>query len=132
MDGSAAEDWEDELERWLEPFLARLLEMSVDAEAPRYYREALRLSDLAGAELEDLDRLKIGALARARALRAIGKPLDAHDVLDAYFRGAIRGLTKEDAKARLERILKSSEEELDEGMTPVLKDSVEAILRDFK
>jgi len=112
--------------------LARLLEMSGDADAPRYYREALRLSDLAGAELEDLDRLKIGALARARALRAIGKPLDAHDVLDAFFRGAIRGLTKEDAKARLERILKSSEEELDEGMTPVLKDSVEAILRDFK
>jgi hypothetical protein len=113
-------------------FLARLLELSGDADAPRYYREALRLSDLAGVELEDLDRLRIGAIARARALRAVGKPLDAHDVLDGFFRAAIRGLTKEDAKARLERILKSSEEELDEGMTPVLKDAVEAILRDLK
>lgn len=113
-------------------FLARLLEISGDADAPRAYREALRLSDLAGSELEDLDRLRIGPIARARALRAVGKPLDAHDILDGFFHGAIRGLKPEDAKARLERILKSSEEELDEGMTPVLKDAVEAILRDLK
>jgi O-antigen ligase len=112
--------------------LARLLEISGDLEAPKYYREALRLSDLAGRELEDLDRLKIGEIAQARALRAVAKPLDARDVLDRYFRAAVRGLTPEDAKARLERMLKASEEELDEGMTPVLKDSVEAILRDLK
>lgn len=111
---------------------ARILELSGDAEAPRYYREALRLSDLAGQELEDLDRLKIGAIARARALRAVGKPLDAHDVLDRFFRTAIQGLPAEDARKRLERLIKSSEDELDEGMTPVLKDAVEAIIRDLK
>ncbi len=112
--------------------LARVLEMSGDPDAPTYYRDALHLSDLAGEELENLDRLKIGDIARARALRAVGKPLDAHDVLDRFFRGAIRGLTPDDAKTRLERMIKSSEEELDEGMTPVLKDAVEAILRDLK
>jgi len=112
--------------------LARLLEMTGDPEAPKYYREALRLSDLAGEELENLDRLKIGAFARARALRAIGRPLDARDVLDRHFRGAVRGLTPDDAKSRLERLIRASEEELDEGMTPVLKDAVDAILRDLK
>src|SRR5204863_6166610 len=39
--------------------LARLLEITKDPDAGRYYREALRLSELAGHELEDLERLKL-------------------------------------------------------------------------
>lgn len=112
--------------------LARLLESTRDPEATRYYQESLRLSDLAGLELENLDRLKLDALARARALRAIGKPLDAHDVLDGYLRKSVQGLPAAEARTRLERFVKRSEEEMDEGMTPVIKDVYEAILRDLK
>lgn len=112
--------------------LARLLDSTRDPEATKHFQEALRLSDLAGKELEDLDRLKLDALARARALRAIGKPLDAHDVLDAYLRKSIQGLPAAEARARLERFVKRSDEEMDEGMAPVLKDVYDAILRDLK
>ena len=38
MDGSAAEDWEDELERWLEPFLARLRRKEQRRWAPFYLK----------------------------------------------------------------------------------------------
>jgi len=112
--------------------LARILELAGDPESRRYYQEALRLSDLAGKELEDLDRLKLSPIAKARSLRAVGHPLEAHDVLDSYLRPAVQGLSAEKARAQLERFVKRSEEEMDEGMTPVLKDVVEAILRDLK
>src|SRR5207244_3917549 len=42
--------------------MGRVLEMARDPEAARFYREALRLSDLAGQELENLDRLKLDIL----------------------------------------------------------------------
>jgi O-antigen ligase len=112
--------------------LARILELAGDPEAKHYYQEALRLGDLAGKELEDLDRLKLSPLAKARSLRAVGHPLEAHEVLDMYLRPAVQGLPPEKARAQLERFVKRSEEEMDEGMTPVLKDVVEAILRDLK
>jgi tetratricopeptide (TPR) repeat protein len=112
--------------------LARLLDAAKDPEAVELYKEALRLSDLAGRELENLDRLKLGPVAQARALRAVGKPLVAFDLLDKYFRDAIKGLPAQDARDRLERIVKSTDDELDEGMTPVLKDVVDAIIRDLK
>jgi len=112
--------------------LARVLELSRDPEAEKYYREALRLDKLAGAELEDLDRLKLDPLARARALRAVGKPFEAHDLLVAHFRKAIQGLKPADAQARLERVVKAAEEDLEEGLAPVLKDVVDAIMRDLK
>jgi O-antigen ligase len=112
--------------------LGRLLEVSKDAEAPRYYEEALRLSEKAGQELEDLDRLKIGPIARARCLRALGKPLEAHDILDQFLRKLIAGLPAQDAHDRLQRFVKSSDDEMEEGMTPVLKDVVDAIMRDLK
>ena len=112
--------------------LARVLEIAKDPEAPRYYQEAMTLSDLAGRELEDLDRLKLNPVARARCLRAAGRPFEAHDLLDRTFRERIRGLPAADARERLERIVKSYEDELEEGMTPVLKDVVEAIMRDLK
>src|ERR671928_485857 len=38
MDGSAAEGWEDELERWLEPFLARLRRKEQRHGAPFYLK----------------------------------------------------------------------------------------------
>src|ERR671938_845658 len=38
MDGSAAEGWEDELERWLEPFLARLRRKTQRHWAPFYLK----------------------------------------------------------------------------------------------
>lgn len=112
--------------------LARVLEIAKDPEAGRYFREALRLGDLAGRELENLDRLKLGPIAQARCLRAVGKPLEAHEIVDRHLRQAIRGLPAQQAQERLERLVKSYEEELEEGMTPVLKDAVEAIIRDLK
>ena len=112
--------------------LARVLEIAKDPDATRYYKEALRLSELAGKELEDLDRLKLGPVAQARCLRAVGKPLEARELLDGYLRQAVQGLPAKDARERLERIVKSYEEELEEGMTPVLKDAVDAIIRDLK
>jgi O-antigen ligase len=112
--------------------LARVLEMSRDPDAPRYYKEALRLSDLAGRELENLDRLKLDTLEQVRALRATGKPLEAHELLDARLRKAIRGLAPANARAGLERYVKANEDEMEEGLTPVIKDVVEAIMRDLK
>jgi tetratricopeptide (TPR) repeat protein len=112
--------------------LARVLEMVRDPEAARYYMEALKLSDLAGQELENLDRLKLETLQRVRALRTTGKPLEAHELLDARLRKAIQGYPSSTARAGLERFVKSHEDELDEGLTPVIKDVVEAIMRDLK
>lgn len=112
--------------------LARVLEISRDPEALNYYREAIRLSGLAGLELENLDRLKLDPLERARALRALGKPLEAHEVLDRYLRGAVKGAPPAEARARLERFVRGSDEEMDEGMAPMLKDVVDAIMRDLK
>lgn len=112
--------------------LARLLELSHDPEAEKYYREALRLDKLAGAELYALDRMRLDVLPRARALRAIGKPFEANDLLVAHFQKAIQGLTAAEARLRLERAQKSAQEDLEEGMTPVLKDVVDAIMRDLK
>ncbi|RPH38619.1 MAG: O-antigen ligase domain-containing protein, partial [Planctomycetota bacterium] len=112
--------------------LARLLEMSKDPDAPRYYKEALRLHDLAGRELENLDRMKLDALARARCLRSLGKAFEAHDLLDKHLRNAIQGLPVPQARRGLERFVKMSEDEMDDAMTPVLKDIVDAIIRDLK
>lgn len=112
--------------------LARVLELARDPEAPRWYREALRLHDLAARELENLDRLKLDPLARARALRALGNAFEAHTLLDAHLRQAIRGLPPSSARRGLERFVKMSEDEMDEGMTPVIKDVVDAIMRDLK
>src|SRR6185436_16795006 len=100
--------------------LARVLEISREPEAEKYYREALRLDQLAGVELENLDRLKLDLLGKARALRAIGKPFEAHDLLVAQFKKAVQGLTPADAQARLDRVVKAAEEDLEEGMAPVL------------
>lgn len=112
--------------------LARLLDTARDPDAPRYYKEALALSDLAGLELENLDRMKLGIVATARCYRALGKPLEAHDLLDHWLRDQIKGLPTKDARDRLERFVRANEDELEEGMTPVLKDVVEAIMRDLK
>lgn len=112
--------------------LARLLELARDPGWEQYYREALRLDQLAGAEHENLDRLKLDPLAKARALRAIGKPFEAHELLLTHFRIQIVGLKAEDARVRLERMVKSAEEDLEEGMAPVLKDVADAIMRDLK
>jgi O-antigen ligase len=112
--------------------LARALEIARDPEAPRYYREALRLSELAGRELENLDRLKLDTLEQVRALRGTGKPLEAHDLLEARLRKAIQGLSPADARAGLERYVRANEDEMEEGLTPVIKDVVDAIMRDLK
>lgn len=112
--------------------LARLLEIARDPEAPRYYKEALHLSDLAGKELENLDRLKLDPMARARALQSIGRPLVAYEELKNHLLQAIQGLPAAEAKVRLERFLQVASEDMDEGMTPVLKDVVDAIMRDLK
>jgi O-antigen ligase len=113
--------------------LARVLEMAADPEAPRYYKEALRLSDLAGLELENLDRLRLGPLEQVRALRATGKALEAHDYLDQRLRRDIQGKPSDQARAWLDAFVKSRPvEEMEEGMTPVVKDVVETIMRDLK
>jgi len=112
--------------------LARVLEMTRDPEATRYYKEALRLSDLAGKELENLDRLKLDPVEQVRALRAVGKPLEAHDFLDARLRKDIQGRPPDKARAWLERFVKSHADEMEDGMAPVIKDVVEAIMRDLK
>ncbi len=41
MDGSPAEGWEDELERWLEPFLARLRRQAQRRWAPVYLKRLI-------------------------------------------------------------------------------------------
>lgn len=112
--------------------LARVLDLVHDPDAVEYYKQALHLSDMAGRELENLDRLKLDPVAQARALRAVGKPLVAFEILDKYFRGLIKGLPPEDAKDRLKRYVRAYEDELEEGMTPVLKDVVDGIMRDLK
>src|SRR5882672_2255376 len=112
--------------------LGRVLEMAKDPEAETYYREALRLGELAGKELENLDRLKRGPIPQARCLRAAGGPSDAHDVLDRYLRSLVAGLPADKARDRLERMVKLNEDELGEGMTPVLKDAVDVLLRELK
>jgi tetratricopeptide (TPR) repeat protein len=66
---------------------ARLLDLDGrGSEAVPRYAEALRLSALAGREIENLDRLKLDPVPQARALRRTGRPLEAHDVLVAAFR----------------------------------------------
>jgi hypothetical protein len=112
--------------------LARVLEIARDSEAPRYYTEALRLSGLAGRELENLDRLKLDTLEEVRALRAGGKPLEAHERLDGWLRKSIQGLSPSSARAALERYVKANEDEMEEGLTPVIRDVVEAIMRDLR
>ena len=66
------------------------------------------------------------------ALKEAGKPLEAHEVLDAWLRKAIRGLSPANARAGLERYVQANEDEMDEGLTPVIKDVVDAIMRDLK
>lgn len=112
--------------------LARVLELLHDPEANTYYREALRLAELAGRELENLDRMKLSPLGRARALRAVGKAFEAHDSLVSDLRRAVAGLSPAEARAGLERYVKLSADELEEGMAPVLKDAIEDIMRDLK
>jgi tetratricopeptide (TPR) repeat protein len=112
--------------------LARILEIAKDPDAPRYYKEALRLHDAVGQELENFDRLKLDPFARARALRAVGKAFEAHEVLDKFLRDAIQGLPASQARQGLERYIRMQEDELGDAMTPVLKDIVDAIMRDLK
>jgi O-antigen ligase len=112
--------------------LARVLETSKDPDAPRYYAEALRLHDLVSKELENFERLKLDAIARARALRSLGKAMEAHDVLDAYLRQEARKYPPEKARAWLESWIEWREDEMDETMTPVAKNIVDAIMRDLK
>jgi O-antigen ligase len=112
--------------------LARVLEMAGDPEATDYYKKALHLSGLAGLELEDLDRLKLGPLEQVRALRATGKALEAHDFLEQRLRRDLQGKPSDQARAWLGAFVKSQPEEMEEGMTPVVKDVVDAIMRDLR
>jgi O-antigen ligase len=112
--------------------LARALEIARDGDAPRYYKEALRLSELAGHELENLDRLKLDPLEQVRALRATGRPLEAYDVLEARLRKAVQGLSAANARTALERYVKSNEDGMEQELTPVIKDVADAIMRDLK
>ena len=113
--------------------LACILELNRDAEAPRYFKEALRLSDLAGKELEDLGRLKLSTLSRAHATRSLGRALEAFEILDRHLRATIQGAPADQARRWLERYLKNAQQdELDDRMVPVLKDVVDAIIRDLK
>lgn len=112
--------------------LARYLEIARDPGAPLHFQEALRLSRLAGRELENLDRLKLEALPEARCLHAQGKPLEARDVLNRWLQKEVQGLGGQDAQDRIERLVRDNDDEMDALMTPVLKDVVQAILRDLK
>ena len=112
--------------------LGSVLEIARDPEAPRYYKEALRLSELAGRELEDLDRLKLDTFEQVRALRGIGKALEAHDVLEARLRMLIQGLPPANARAALDRYVRANEDDAEEGLMPVIKDVVNAIIRDLR
>lgn len=119
--------------------LARYLDLSGSRdEAESHYREALRLGDLAGREPENLDRLKLEALPRARALRRTGRPLDGHDVLAAYFREVFRGRGAADVRQAIERFRQRKNlppalaDELDEEMRPVIDDAMNAILSELE
>jgi O-antigen ligase len=78
--------------------LARVLDESGrGAEALPHYQEALRLGDLAGRELENLDRMKIGPRARARCLWRLGRPEEALRILEELRdRGGPPGADRED------------------------------------
>jgi O-antigen ligase len=110
--------------------LARLLDLSGDREEARpHYQKALHLSNLAGKELEDLDRLKLDPVARARALHALGRSLEAREALAAHFRRAVAGLPPDEARARLDRLRQPGE---DEELRLVLKEAIDGILKDRK
>ncbi len=109
--------------------LARLLD---GEEAKRHYAEALRLGEKAGAELENLDRLKLGPVARARALRALGRPDEARRALEEPLRDLVRGAAPEEARRRLDTWKGLIADERDEVMSPVIQELLDAIIRDLK
>ncbi len=97
--------------------LARMLDAAgAGDEALPHYREALRLSALAGKEVEDLDRLKLNAAQQARCLWRDGRRFDARDVLEKAIR-----------QARVRRA--DLEDEDDERMGPVIRDAQKTIFR---
>jgi tetratricopeptide (TPR) repeat protein len=97
--------------------LARILDASGRTdEALPHYRRALGLSELAGREMENLDRLKLNAAQRARAFWRLDRRFDARDVLESAIR-----------HARVSRA--ELEDEDDELMGPVIRDAQRTILR---
>jgi tetratricopeptide (TPR) repeat protein len=108
--------------------LARLLEESGEREeAGRHYAEALRLSDRAGRELEDLDRLKLAPWERVRALRRLDRPAEALEAARAW----LSGRPSDDLRRLRARpaLLGVPPEELDEVLRPVIEEAIDAILK---
>lgn len=96
--------------------------------AREFYAEALRLSDLAGKELENLDRLKLPAAARARALTVLGRPEEARAALADFLRRLAGDAPPAEARKRAEAWLRALEDEQDDLMRPVLQAAVDAII----
>lgn len=120
--------------------LARLLDRAQRPdEAAPHYREALRLSDRATREPENLARLQLKPVQRARALRRSDRPLEAHDVLVAYLRNELRGAAPDELRRRLADPRERKDfldlafaDEVDDEMRPVIDEALDAILSELK
>ncbi len=108
--------------------LGRLLELSGEpGAAAEEYREALRLSDLAGRELEDLRRLKLRPFERARALKRLDRHAEAQEAVRAW----LSSTPPDELRRRRGRLasLGLPPDEADEVLRPVIEEAIDAILR---
>ncbi len=119
--------------------MARLLDMQGDAPgAADRYRDALRLSDLAAREPQTAHRLQLEPLPKARCLRRLDRPYDAHDSLEAALRRGLQGVPPAQARAFLDEVrrdptlLGGLPDEADDLMRPVISDAADAILKTLK
>jgi O-antigen ligase len=106
--------------------LARLLEESGE-EARNEYREALRLSELAGREIENLDRLKLEPWQRARALKRLDRHAEAQEALAAWL-APLRGTPPDRLRPLRSRpqSLGVPPDELDDLLRPSIEEALDA------
>ena len=96
-----------------------------------------RLSDIAAREEECPERLQLEPLPRARCLKRLDHPLDAHDGLATFLQAKIRSLPAGNAREFLDTVrerpslLGGLDDEADETMRPMIVDVTEELRRDL-
>jgi O-antigen ligase len=99
--------------------LARILDLAGEASrAESEFREALRYSDLASKELENLGRLQLAPIERLRALARTGRADEARSIATALI-----GTDPADPKGHLEAVRRRPE------LLPVPDDEIDAVTR---
>ncbi len=116
--------------------LARLLDMAGQGDEARgHYREALRLGELSRREIENLERLRPHAFARARCLLREGGEAGARAALAAGIRKELEGLNAAESRIRLQDIRSrrsvpdGSPDEWDDLMRPVIEGVLDDMIR---